>query len=112
MVSGLCLCTSNAFFPSQNGTLISINSCSCHISSQQRTGNEPIPGCIGTAEPGEDYCRSPDATSPPTPQPTGTSAELQVVFEGIGAPPNPLGTCQGDCDNDDECEGSLKCFQR
>jgi hypothetical protein len=24
----------------------------------------------------------------------------------------PLKVCQGDCDNDDECEGNLKCFER
>jgi hypothetical protein len=31
-----------------------------------------------------------------------------------GKPTNayPLKVCQGDCDNDNECEGNLKCFQR
>ena len=25
-------------------------------------------------------------------------------------PSDPLGECQGDCDDDDECEGDLVCF--
>ena len=38
--------------------------------SQSRSGDEPIPGCVGTPVPGEDYCRYPDPTAEPTPQPT------------------------------------------
>eukprot|EP00984_Skeletonema_dohrnii_P031988 scaffold25301_cov104-Skeletonema_dohrnii-CCMP3373.AAC.1 len=38
--------------------------------SQYRSGNEPIPGCVGEPVPGEDYCRYPDPTAEPTPQPT------------------------------------------
>eukprot|EP00984_Skeletonema_dohrnii_P023209 scaffold12278_cov104-Skeletonema_dohrnii-CCMP3373.AAC.9 len=41
----------------------------------------------------------------------GTIA-LQIVFTGIGAPPNPLPECHGDCDDDSQCEGDLVCFQR
>ena len=38
---------------------------------------------------------------------------LSIVGNG-GNPASafPLGLCQGDCDNDDECEGTLRCFQR
>lgn len=41
--------------------------------SQQRSGTEPIPGCIGDPIPGEDYCRysdNPPVTPAPTPKPT------------------------------------------
>jgi hypothetical protein len=66
--------------------------------SQQRSGTELIPGCIGNPEPGEDYCRYPDSTPPPTPLPTvGVTPQLVLV----GDPPNRiLGLCEGDCDTD------------
>lgn len=32
--------------------------------------------------------------------------------DGNPASVYPLGQCQGDCDNDDDCLGSLKCYQR
>eukprot|EP00984_Skeletonema_dohrnii_P002504 scaffold869_cov75-Skeletonema_dohrnii-CCMP3373.AAC.3 len=74
-------------------------------------------GCIGEPVPGEDYCRpavvvSPAPTPAATPPPTLPPTSLQVVFTGIGAPPNPLPECHGDCDDDSQCEGSLVCFQR
>ena len=107
--------------------------------SQYRSGNEPIPGCVGEPVPGEDYCRYRDPTAEPTPQPTPqpttaaptseptptpkptTAAPtpeptspftLQVSFSGSGVPTNPLPQCHGDCDDDTQCEGDLQCFQR
>ena len=41
-----------------------------------------------------------------------SSSTLQDVFSARGDPPNPLTECEGDCDNDNQCEGDLKCFQR
>jgi hypothetical protein len=41
--------------------------------------------------------------------------EVQVCLKGNNGKPAtafPLQKCQGDCDNDDECAGSLKCLQR
>lgn len=39
-----------------------------------------------------------------------------LELEGFGGTPNamymPLGECQGDCDTDEDCKGSLQCFQR
>jgi len=39
-----------------------------------------------------------------------------IPLEGFGAYPNaqylPLGECQGDCDEDEDCKGNLVCFQR
>jgi hypothetical protein len=61
---------------------------------------------------------------------SGTSAEQEEAFilltprdlavkvlnivgdDGNPASAFPLGQCQGDCDTDDDCLGSLKCFQR
>lgn len=51
-------------------------------------------------------------TPPPTPPPSSPPTTLQIVFSGTGSPPNPLPECHGDCDNDSECQGDLRCFQR
>ena len=94
------------------------------ICSQSRSADEPIPGCVGTPVPGEDYCRYPDPTTEPTPQPTPVPTTplptseptavntLQKVYSGSDPPPNPLPECHGDCDDDTQCEGDLQCFQR
>jgi len=37
---------------------------------------------------------------------------LEVLQDVAEDPTSILGLCQGDCDNDDQCEGDLKCFQR
>jgi hypothetical protein len=38
---------------------------------------------------------------------------LQYIGDnGLPAEAFPLGKCQGDCDNDSECEQGLSCFQR
>ena len=96
----------------------------CLMCSQSRSGNEVIPGCVGTPVPGEDYCRLPDPTTEPTPQPTPAPSTpfptpeptseftLQISFSGSGVPPTPLPECHGDCDDDTQCEGDLQCFQR
>mmetsp|Transcript_2625 Transcript_2625/g.5642 ORF Transcript_2625/g.5642 Transcript_2625/m.5642 type:complete len:440 (-) Transcript_2625:343-1662(-) len=58
------------------------------------------------------------STSSPTPLPTSsapTSAIATLVDIGNGGLPAadfPLGECQGDCDNDSECQSSLVCFLR
>ena len=36
---------------------------------------------------------------------------VHINYQG-SSPPTPLGLCQGDCDKDDDCKGSLVCFQR
>ena len=51
---------------------------------------------------------------------TGSSSTLRRQLQSLtnkgnnGSPSSvfPLGECQGDCDNDNECAGSLVCFQR
>lgn len=56
------------------------------------------PGCFGQMTPGWDYCYS-------------------QVYDGTYTPVSlnpavPLGHCQGDCDNDSDCDANLKCFNR
>ena len=39
----------------------------------------------------------------------------KIRYKGNNGKPSeyfPLGLCEGDCDNDDDCEGDLECYQR
>ena len=50
--------------------------------------------------------------APPTPRPTilpTSSGDTTLTYLGEGG---MLGTCQGDCDSDVDCQRSLRCFQR
>ena len=53
--------------------------CPCFC-SQQRKGDEPIPGCIGIAETGEDYCRPAEPTTPPIALPTSEVCILSRYY--------------------------------
>lgn len=105
------------------------NDCTGTLLCYQRDADdtEAIPGCVGEPDKNKDYCYDPGlsgtiSTNPPTPGPT--TAPLQtsspastpalVLLGNNGNPPSvfPLSLCEGDCDNDGECEGSLECFQR
>ena len=68
---------------------------------------ETIVGCSGGGLSGTDYCFADPSlvASPPNNGP-----ELEVVPQCSST--SPCGLCQGDCDNDDDCEGGLKCLQR
>jgi hypothetical protein len=61
-----------------------------------------VPGCKGTPESGTGYCVVPQ--------------DDQVVLMGdddlLHAEFFPPGECQGDCDDDSDCQEGLKCFQR
>ena len=63
----------------------------------QRDGGETVPGCSGTALDDWDYCYAP---------PVGTLVLMGDEDEPIEN--FPLGTCQGDCDSDADCEVSFK----
>ncbi|KAL7537594.1 hypothetical protein ACHAWF_005837 [Thalassiosira exigua] len=53
-----------------------------------------------------------EVTSPPPP-PGGQSKQLKKVGnDGEPESAYPLDECEGDCDDDSECQGSLVCFQR
>jgi hypothetical protein len=62
----------------------------------QRDDETPVPGCSGKGERERDYCSEPVLTD---------LGDEPVTEEG-------LGQCQGDCDNDKDCQGDLKCFKR
>lgn len=53
----------------------------------------------------------PQPTQKPTPRPTSLELD-ELGNDGFPANVFPLGRCQGDCDNDDECGEGLVCFQR
>jgi hypothetical protein len=75
------------------------NSAECEgdLECFDRDGFEPVPGCRGNGEYGYDYCVLPG----------------RVPLVDFGSKPDwKLGRCQGDCDDDEDCEGSLMCFQR
>jgi hypothetical protein len=55
------------------------------------------------------YSEEVDANPRVPPLCTVPSSELHAVSSG---PTHKLGHCEGDCDNDSDCSGSLVCFQR
>eukprot|EP00581_Thalassiosira_minuscula_P013152 CAMPEP_0183729502 /NCGR_PEP_ID=MMETSP0737-20130205/30475_1 /TAXON_ID=385413 /ORGANISM="Thalassiosira miniscula, Strain CCMP1093" /LENGTH=487 /DNA_ID=CAMNT_0025961705 /DNA_START=130 /DNA_END=1590 /DNA_ORIENTATION=- len=65
----------------------------------KRDTNEAVPGCSGVGSWGTDYCYAARSF--------GLPLLADVTEEEF-----PLSACQGDCDGDDDCEGSLLCFQR
>ena len=64
--------------------------CEQNLICGQRTGVQAVPGCEGLGTSGKDYCRYPSLTY------SGNNSSPVENF--------PLGVCQGDCDNDGECE--------
>jgi len=81
-------------------------------------------GCQGDYESGMDYCYNPywPDTFPPTTDPTTAAPSVDptpfptmvdavtLVFRDW-SPYGTLGECIGDCDDDDDCRGTMKCFQ-
>ena len=68
----------------------------------QRSGNEEVPGCVGVAGSGTDYCFA-------------RPSDNYLYNAGDNGNPSvqyPLGKCQGDCDSNSECAEGLVCFQR
>lgn len=67
----------------------------------ERSGTEEVPGCEGLAVSGKDYCYEP--------------ASLPFSYKGNNGSRSkmfPLCRCEGDCDDDSECDNGLLCFQR
>eukprot|EP00980_Cylindrotheca_fusiformis_P000754 scaffold175_cov153-Cylindrotheca_fusiformis.AAC.6 len=76
------------------------NDCEGNLICFQRDEYDPVPNCSGGLKDRSktDYCiRSTDA-------PERIPLSITQTF--------PLGRCEGDCDDDDDCEGGLICFQR
>ena len=72
-----------------------------------------------TPQPTPSPTNAPTVPIPPTPPPTNQPnvGPIPLVLAGDNgvAEPGysfPLDECQGDCDNDGECAGQLKCYQR
>ena len=77
--------------------------CQGNLKCFQRSGYQGVPGCSGRGKKGHDYCYMPE---PPLVS-RGLQPQKKPGFKN-----NKLKECEGDCDNDDHCEGNLKCFQR
>jgi hypothetical protein len=73
---------------------------------QRENGTSEVPGCDGDADllgnGDEDYCIE---------RPTD---DTLVIMGDDEEPKNnfPLGKCEGDCDEDKDCNGNLICYQR
>ena len=66
----------------------------------------------GKEDPAKADKNNPQNVPPPTPRPTimpTSSGDTFLTYIGEGG---MLGTCQGDCDTDADCQRSLRCFQR
>ena len=62
-----------------------------------RSGTESVPSCQGTAPSGEDFCAE-------------RATEKTVWLKGNDGIPDenfPLGLCEGDCDEDSDCQLGL-----
>ena len=66
----------------------------------QRQGSQPIPpGCSGHVHaPNHDYCWDPKYT--------------KLLVNKGNDPTEPLGQCEGDCEDDSDCRGGMQCYQR
>ncbi len=72
--------------------------CASGLKCFQRSGNEKVPGCEGTAVKSYDYC---------------IPKERFLKNVSVHGRKNPkLSLCEGDCDRDTDCQTGLKCFQR
>lgn len=79
------------------GDCDSDSDCNGNLVCQQRDRGQSVQGCSGKdLSTSRDYCVLPSSSS-----------SLNVVNGGGG-----MGRCQGDCDSDNDCAGSLICKQR
>ena len=76
-----------------------------------------IPGCIGVDNSNTDWCTIAvsNPVKPPTPTPTRPSTEGSVPRVAVTrdcSSTNKCGRCEGHCQSDGECQGSLVCFKK
>jgi len=85
-----------------------------HTLNYHSDGTKSVPGCKGDGIPDVDYCiKDPDEEEEEeeddTPSNLGKDFD-QLKFLGDNFQGH--GKCSGDCDDDDDCKGNLKCFKR
>ena len=81
------------------GDCDSDSDCNGNLVCQQRDRGQSVQGCSGKdLSTSRDYCVLPSSSS----------NSLNVINSGGGG----MGQCQGDCDSDNDCAGSLVCKQR
>eukprot|EP00980_Cylindrotheca_fusiformis_P015006 scaffold4127_cov126-Cylindrotheca_fusiformis.AAC.2 len=78
---------------------------------------DPTPGPTPDPTPSSFAAPTPDPTPGPTPDPTSPPAAAPTPTSPTRLPLKitqsfPLGLCEGDCDDDPDCEPGLICFQR
>jgi hypothetical protein len=81
---------------------------------QRSSQTQEVPGCFGKgigAVGGENYCYNPDSPVIKGSGKTDVNGMTSLSSPGCSKD-KPCGMCQGDCDNDDECEGNLVCEQK
>ena len=99
--------------------------CQGNLVCFQRTGDESVAGCSGDARFRWDYCYDPSGPvsappplptpqppPPPTPRPDSSTTVRFETYTADGCGEALCGQCEGDCDNDGDCQGNLVCFQR
>lgn len=69
----------------------------------QRNNFEAVPGCKGTGKRGTDYCYK---------DPNSDGRKFLTTVQNKDCGEGECGECEGDCDDDSDCQTGLKCFQR
>ena len=77
------------------GNCISDIDCVDNLICQVRSRDEEVTGCDGQGGTGINYCRYPTLIN------LGNNPESSY----------PLGPCEGNCENDDQCQASLLSYQ-
>jgi len=94
------------------GECDSDSDCQGTLKCFQRSGLQPVPGCIGLGVPGRDHCYDPNYVANGSPPDSDLKELIILGDDGIPAEVYPLGMCEGECDNHADCQEGLKCFKR
>jgi len=83
----------NGYYGECQGDCDSNSDCFGDLVCFERSGYEPVPGCVGAGNNGVDYCTA--ATPPPTPSPTvsvePTLSPTKTAAPSSSSPPSPEG---------------------
>ena len=90
--------------------------CAGNLQCFQRNAYEPVAGCSGMGKDGWDYCVLPPGENEFDDQiydyDGGDFSTALVSSGGTGCRGSVCTVCEGDCDDDNDCGGTMKCFQR